>query len=99
MKNLLNKLSEANRALNTVNNTAYNVRRTKSNVDHINSSNQRKQQEKAAQRSLEWKCACGKKCTTKFCDGCGAAKPACPNCGAAPTGSKFCGECGTPMGE
>jgi len=94
MRDLLNK---ANRLMNTANNTAYNVNRTKSNVDRLNRDSKNAKQQKEAQKALEWKCVCGKKQTSKFCDNCGKSKPACPNCGAAPTGSKFCGECGTAM--
>jgi membrane protease subunit (stomatin/prohibitin family) len=93
-KDLLNK---ANKLMRTANNTAWNVRSTQRNLNSLTQNSQNKKQQKAAQKALDWECACGKKNTSKFCETCGNAKPACPNCGAAPTGSKFCGNCGTPM--
>jgi membrane protease subunit (stomatin/prohibitin family) len=97
MKGLFDKLNQANSAMNTANNTAWNVRRTKQNVDQIGESSKRSKEQKAAAAALEWKCECGKKNTSKFCDSCGKGKPVCSNCGARATGSKFCPECGTPM--
>ncbi|MCL1903317.1 MAG: hypothetical protein FWF94_02735 [Oscillospiraceae bacterium] len=94
MKDILNK---ANRLMNTANNTVWNARRTKENVDSLNRANQNAKQRKESEKALEWKCSCGNKNTSKFCAGCGKAKPACPKCGAAVTGSKFCPDCGTAM--
>jgi len=93
-RDLLNK---ANRLMNTANNTAWNVQRTKQTVDRFGSDRRNAKQQQVAQQSLEWNCVCGKKVASKFCDNCGKAKPACPSCGAAATGSRFCGECGSAM--
>jgi len=96
MRDLLNK---ANQIMNTANNTAYNANRTKNTMSRMTDSAKRSKEQKVAEKALEWKCECGKKTSSKFCDSCGKAKPACPNCGAAPTGGKFCGDCGSAMEE
>lgn len=90
-------LDKVNKMMNTANHTVSNVDRTKHNLDRMNKSNQNAKQQKAAEKALEWKCDCGKKNTSKFCDGCGKAKPVCSQCGARATGSKFCPECGNEM--
>jgi hypothetical protein len=86
-------LNQANNLMSTANRTAWNIQSTQRNVQAIGDRNRRK----AAQAALNWKCDCGRRNTTNFCDSCGKSKPACPKCGAFPTGSKFCGQCGTPM--
>jgi membrane protease subunit (stomatin/prohibitin family) len=97
MKGLLDKLNSANKIMNTANRTVGNVDSTKRNIDRLGDRNQKTKDKKAAAKALEWKCECGKKQTSKFCESCGKAKPACSKCGAADTGSKFCANCGTAM--
>jgi membrane protease subunit (stomatin/prohibitin family) len=97
MKDLFNSLNKANRLMNTANNTAHNVSRTKNTIDRIGNSGKQSAQQKAAAKAQDWKCECGKKNSSKFCENCGKSKPACPKCGTAATGAKFCAECGTRM--
>lgn len=102
MKDLLNKLNQANRVMNTANRTVYNVSETKRNVNRLtgNAGTRTKPLSENARNansavSDEWKCECGKKMSSKFCDNCGSSKPACPGCGADVSGKNFCPECGT----
>jgi len=102
LKDLLNK---ANNIMNTASRTTMNVNQTKRNIDSLGGQSRqvqqreanRKREEKARQKALEWRCECKRKNHGKFCDSCGKSKPACPSCGAADTGSKFCAQCGASM--
>ena len=83
--------------MNTVSNTTNNINRTRNNVDRLSNptrSNRNALKRNNADNSLEWKCVCKKKNTTKFCESCGLPKPACAKCGVDLKGAKFCGECG-----
>jgi membrane protease subunit (stomatin/prohibitin family) len=102
LKDLLNK---ANNIMGTANRTTQNVNQTRHNINSLGGQNRqmqqreanRKREEKAKMKQLEWRCECKRKNHGNFCDSCGKSKPACASCGAPDTGSKFCAQCGAAM--